>query len=34
MDACTSAGIWRLSFMAVHEEKSQERPKLRKERGL
>ena len=34
MDACTSAGIWKLSFMAVHEEKSQERPKLRAKRHI
>ena len=28
MDACTSAGIWKLSFMAVHEDKTHERKRL------
>ncbi len=28
MDACTSAGIWKLSFMAVHEDKTHERRRL------
>ena len=32
MDACTSAGIWKLAFMAVHEDKTNERKRLHKNR--
>ena len=30
MDACTSAGIWKLSFIAVQEDKTNERKRLKK----
>ena len=29
MDACTSAGMWKLSFVAVHEDKTHERKRLK-----
>ncbi len=32
MDACTSAGIWKLSFMAVAEDKTNERKRLKRVR--
>ena len=32
MDACTSAGIWKLSFMAVGEDKTHERKRIKKVR--
>ena len=32
MDACTAAGIWKLSFMAVGEDKTHERKRLNKMR--
>ncbi len=32
MDACTSAGIWKLSFMAVAEDKTHERKRLKRVR--
>ena len=33
MDACAKAGIWRLSFMAVREDKTNERKRLKRRRG-
>ncbi len=32
MDACTSAGIWKLSFMAIAEDKTNERKRLKRVR--
>ena len=32
MDACTAAGVWKISFMAVHEDKTNERKRLKKVR--
>ncbi len=32
MDACTSAGIWKLSFMAIGEDKTHERKRIKKVR--
>ena len=32
MDACTAAGVWKISFMAVHEDKTHERKRLKKVR--
>ena len=32
MDACTAAGVWKISFMAVHEDKTHERMRLKKVR--
>ena len=32
MDECTKAGIWKLSFMAVHEDKTHERKRLKSRR--
>lgn len=32
MNACTAAGIWKLSFMAVHEDKTHERKRLKRAR--
>ena len=33
MNACTAAGIWKLSFMAIGEDKTNERKRLRKVRN-
>ena len=33
MDECTKGGIWKLSFMAVHEDKTNERKRLKRRRG-
>ena len=32
MDACTAAGVWKISFMAVAEDKTNERKRLKKVR--